>query len=174
MRVIAAFIMLVVLAVGGYVLLSGNASTLTPAAPIVQPVVALESTTTETTVYTTKAVWEFKSIEDGVSDVMNPQSDVAVSFDVRSDKGNTYTKGPFRIGAFTGSCAEQPQPYAGKDIPGATQYALCWFAGGGTELAIVPEGDSVSIVSRDVSEGSAEISAEAGDPSTVLIVDLAE
>ncbi len=174
MKVMGAFVMLVVLALGVYFFMNGGLAALTPQAPAVQPVVITPEAQPATPTYTVRATWEFREIEDGVSDMMNPQTDAAVLFEVTPNTGVPYTKGPFRLGAFTGSCAEQSQGFAGKEVAGATQYALCWFAGGGTELSVVPQGGQVSLFSRDVSEGSPEVEAIPSEPTTVLTVDLAE
>lgn len=174
MKVIGFFIALVLVGVGGYVLMNGGLSALTPQAPAIQPVVAVPEAEPETPTYAVRATWEFREIEDGVSDMMNPQTDVAVTFEITPSTGAPYTKGPFRIGAFTGSCAEQTQGFSGKAVPGAVQYALCWFAGGGTELAVVPQGSQVSIFNRDVSEGSAEVDSGVSEATTMLTADLAE
>lgn len=115
--------------------------------------------------------WKFIPIEDGVSDVMNPQTDVAVSFEYER-AGKVRHSGPHRLGVFTGSCNSYPESISGEGYPGAAGYALCWFAGFGEEVAIVPGESGITIYKRGVDEGSGEVSGEVGLWQKLFIVPL--
>lgn len=106
--------------------------------------------------------WKFVSIEDGVGDVMNPQTDVAVSFAYERG-GKERRSGPHRLGSFTGSCNSYPESIMGEGYPGAAGYALCWFAGFGEELSAVVSESSITLYKRAVDEGSAEVSGNVGE-----------
>lgn len=122
---------------------------------------AQESTTLPPTAQVTPK-WDFRLIEDGVSDALSPQTDVAVSFEMVRG-AEKYSKGPYRLGTFEGSCSEQPKgEYLSR--------SMCWFAGAGTEFVIVQKGNDVLIQSRGVDEGSAEEAAIEQSFETVLTV----
>lgn len=108
-------------------------------------------------------IWEFRFIEDGVSDVMNPQTDVSLSFKVGSD---ARTEGPYRLGSVTGSCSEQ--------TPGEEEiaHALCWFAGFGTAFSVVQEGREVRVLRAEIEEGTGEFTPPPAEYGTILTVTL--
>lgn len=110
-------------------------------------------------------VWDFRFIEDGVSDLLAPQTDVGISF-VSVVDGDPVTVGPYRLGSFDGSCAEQPLQ------SGEIGAALCWFAGFGTRIQASVAENSIVVTRTDIEEGTAEIVSVLQEPHTMLTVPL--
>lgn len=108
-----------------------------------------------------ETLWDFRFIEDGVSDVMVPQTDVGISF-----REGGVVEGPYRLGSFTGSCSEQTP--SGGEIA----HALCWYAGFGTEFSVVQEGRAVHVLSAEVEEGTPEYTPPPTEYSTILSITL--
>lgn len=110
-------------------------------------------------------VWDFRFIEDGVSDLLAPQTDVGVSF-VRIVNGEEVTVGPYRLGSFDGSCAEQSLQ------SGEIGDALCWFAGFGTRIQASVVENTIVVTRTDIEEGTAEMAPLPQEPHTILTVPL--
>lgn len=106
-------------------------------------------------------MWDFRLIEDGVSDPVTPQTDVGVVL-TRGAEEKTQ-----RLGSYTGSCAEQSIP-EGSDSS-VVGYALCWWAGFGTEFYIRDTVQGVVVESREVDEGSPETGGQVKRPMTTEV-----
>ncbi len=100
------------------------------------------------------SAWTFEEVGD-VNGV--PQTRVAV------DIHDEFVP----IGVFEGNCGDM-QGSAWKLAPGATEGAICWFAGGGTEIAVFHEGDKHVVKSALLEEGTAETAGFRGEFVTVL------
>lgn len=79
-------------------------------------------------------------------------------------EGRTYD-----AGTYAGNCFE----IAGSGwelLPGERSGAICWWAGGGTELGVFFENGELVVKRGVLEEGSGEIEAVRGDFSTVLVL----
>lgn len=73
------------------------------------------------------------------------------------------------VGVFEGNCGDM-RGSAWKLAPGAAEGAICWFAGGGAEIAIFHEGDTHVIKSATLEEGTAEVGGFRGEFVTLLSI----
>lgn len=78
--------------------------------------------------------------------------------------GKTYDAGTYQGSCFTieGSNWEL--------LPGELSGAICWWAGGGTELGLFTEGDELVVKRGYLEEGSAEVQGSRGDFSTLFVL----
>lgn len=75
----------------------------------------------------------------------------------------------YQTGAYAGSCIEVTQ-LEWELVPGELSGILCWFAGGGTELGVFQEGESLVVKKGSVDEGTAETPGTRGPFETVLTI----
>jgi len=73
------------------------------------------------------------------------------------------------LGVFEGNCGDM-QGSAWKLVPGATEGVICWFAGGGTEIAVFHDGDKHIIKSAALEEGTAEVAGFRGEFVTMVSI----
>ena len=103
-----------------------------------------------------KSSWTFAEAgeKDGV-----PQT--RVSYDVHG----TITA----VGTFEGHCADmKDSAWTMRD--GAADGAVCWFAGGGTEIGVFHEGDKHVIKTAILDEGTAATAGIRGEMTTLLAI----
>lgn len=102
------------------------------------------------------SAWTFEEV-GAVNGV--PQTRVAV--DVR----NQFVP----VGVFDGNCGDM-HGSAWKLAPGATAGAICWFDGGGTEIAVFHEGDKHIIKTSALEEGTDAVGGFRGEFVTMLTI----
>jgi hypothetical protein len=76
----------------------------------------------------------------------------------------------YELGQYEGNCVDITTT-GWKLVANEIGGAICWFAGGGTELGIFSEGKKVVIKKGVLDEGSAEESGSRGNYETVVVLD---
>ena len=97
--------------------------------------------------------------EAGVNAQGTPHTNVSVQVGGRE----------YQAGTYAGSCIEVPL-LGWEFVPGELSAVLCWFAGGGTELGVFQEGESLVLKKGSVDEGTAEAPGTRGPFETILLI----
>lgn len=78
--------------------------------------------------------------------------------------GKSYDAGTYQGNCF--SIAESAWELA----PGEESGAICWWAGGGTEIGVFPEGNDLAVKRGFLEEGSAEVEGSRGNFTTLFLL----
>lgn len=156
MRTFAAVIFLIFFAFLGYFYtLGGLPAAQAPATTVTATPAMAAATTTIATTSARMYAWRFTELPDSEEGV--PQTSVTLVADGL----------PRDLGTFGGKCFVVDES-AWPLLPSEHSGAICYFAGGGTELGIFEENGSTTVRKGAVDEGSAETPGTRGGFKTLF------
>lgn len=164
MKTLAAVLLLILIAIGAYFYVLGGAAP----APLSEQMATSTPTTDAATTTGAQAklvaheyAWTFTELPvDAADDTGVPKTTVSLSVDGGE---------PREVGTYEGSCFEI-EGSSWQYLDGEYAGAICYFAGGGTEVGIFEENNTMVVKQGVVDEGSAEVPGMRGDFKTLFSI----
>lgn len=101
-----------------------------------------------------KIRWEFFELQEQ-GEV--PYSLVRIYLEDFQREGRPIALAGFRLGTHQGACSEMTSSLEVSGVQGEPRsFAMCWWAGAGTEFVVTQEGDLVHVYTRTVEEQAEE------------------
>lgn len=155
-KVMIAVVAVVIIA-GGYLIFKPSSEVQIAETTTEAPIVGLASIVDGDKTYTLDRLsWVFE--EQSPDETGAPTTRVRLKFEGLKRNGVPIDVGLYRLGTYHGDCKsfeDMPSGYVLPE-PTAVAFAQCWFAGGGRQLVVFQEGNTVVVKVRTVGEEDTE------------------